>query len=254
MSKVDKPNYTQLPNAILDSMNEMEETEFRVVVAIARKTFGWHKREDELSLSQLKDITGLSRPSVIKGVEIAIKNGWITRRPKGQSFMYSILVNDVDQLVNDVDQLGEKLVNDVDTQKKESKETIKKERVGAKTMRPADPRSSHPSIVAIRQITGRFPSKDIYDLLIQSIGEHPRLDDLKTCFETWRGKGWRADNFAWITEWYVNGIPIDEYSQKGKPSARQQNGTYPRRNQSARPVEAEWKEADFDIPTRPGTD
>jgi len=106
-------------------MGDMEETEFRIVLAIARKTFGWHKREDQLSLTQLKKLTGLSRPSIVKGIALAIEHEWIARRPKGQSFLYSLLVNDVyqfaEKVVNDVDS---QLVNDVYTQ---NKEELKKE-------------------------------------------------------------------------------------------------------------------------------
>ena len=62
-----KPNYTQLPNTLLDiHMPHMKEAELRVVLAIARSTFGWHKTQDKLSISQLMEKTGLTR----QGVEI----------------------------------------------------------------------------------------------------------------------------------------------------------------------------------------
>lgn len=119
-------NYTQMPNALIDAMPSMGEAEFRVVVAIARKTFGWQKTRDRISLTQLESMTGLSRQGVVNGVEQAQAHGWVVRfeTPKGNE--WEIAVNDVDQsskltgqVVNVVDQ---QVVNVVDTQKKPVKQ------------------------------------------------------------------------------------------------------------------------------------
>ena len=122
------PNYTQIPNIILDDViKDMGEAELKVFLAIARKTFGWHKKKDKLSLTQLQELTGLSRQGVINGIEDGIKRGTIKKIPSGQSFFYQLLVNEVDQL-EDVHTC--QLVNEVDTQKKVIKETIKKRNDG----------------------------------------------------------------------------------------------------------------------------
>jgi len=126
------PNFTAIPNVLLDDhMADMKEAELRITLAIARKTFGWHKSADQLSLSQLMELTGLSRQGVINGVEAGIKRGTINKKPAGQTFIYSLVVNETDQskkptsqpsrleLVNEVDQSPPKLVNEVDTQKKD---------------------------------------------------------------------------------------------------------------------------------------
>ncbi|HMR01740.1 MAG TPA: replication protein [Candidatus Competibacter phosphatis] len=122
------PNYTQIPNILLeDHIKAMTEAEMRVALAIARKTFGWHKRQDKLSLSQLMDLTGMSRQGVINGIEAGIKRGIIRRERDGQGYLYELVVtpgkavNEVDQcadestsqpgrpaLVNEVDQLSKK--------------------------------------------------------------------------------------------------------------------------------------------------
>jgi phage replication O-like protein O len=137
MTKIPKPNYTQVPNVILDNMAEMGNAEFRIICAIARKTFGWQKTIDRISLSQLCAITGLSRQGVIDGTAVAIENGWIEKVECGNSFEYSLIVKEVDQeegsqasrpiMVKPVDQ---SLVKPVDTQKKELKkeETIARKR------------------------------------------------------------------------------------------------------------------------------
>lgn len=134
----DGPNYTQIPNVLIDEqLLNMKEAEIKVTLAIARKTFGWHKERDKLSLSQLMELTGLSRQGVLNGIEAGIARGTINREPAGQSFYYKLVVNEVDQLnkptsqrsrpvlVNEVDRLSPKLVNEVDTQKKVSKDKEK---------------------------------------------------------------------------------------------------------------------------------
>jgi phage replication O-like protein O len=93
---VPPPNYTQLPNVLLDAMCELSDAELRVALAICRKTFGWHKERDTLSLSQLEQVTGRSRPSTIAGVNGLIERGWIERTPAtkrgGKTYVYRLCV------------------------------------------------------------------------------------------------------------------------------------------------------------------
>lgn len=122
---VDKPNYTQTPNEIYDLIPQMSEAEMRITFAICRKTFGWHKRADKLSISQLQELTGLSRQGVINGTKAGIERGTICKEQSGDSFLFSIVVNVVDQsteLTSASQPSRPELVNLVDTQKKEIKE------------------------------------------------------------------------------------------------------------------------------------
>ena len=41
----------------------------QVLDAIFRKTYGWHKKEDIISLSQLEKMTNLKRPNIIRARE-----------------------------------------------------------------------------------------------------------------------------------------------------------------------------------------
>jgi hypothetical protein len=70
-----------------------------------------------------------------------------------------------------------------------------------------DPRSGHKAIQAIRQITNRYPSELLYDEIIESVGESPDEVKLKKCATEWVKKGYNIFNFAWVTDWYRNGIP-----------------------------------------------
>lgn len=118
-TKIPAPNYTQIPNVLIALMPEMGEAELKVTLAIARKTFGWHKDRDKLSLSQLMDLTGLSRQGVINGIADGMKRGTIARTESGDSFDYYLVVNEMDQSAEASQPNRPEVVHEIDTQKKE---------------------------------------------------------------------------------------------------------------------------------------
>jgi phage replication O-like protein O len=55
-----KPNFTPVPNVILDEiMRTLNEGELKTLLAICRYTYGWGKKSDRISLKQLSEITGI---------------------------------------------------------------------------------------------------------------------------------------------------------------------------------------------------
>jgi phage replication O-like protein O len=63
-------NYTQVPNFILDEwMANMTGSAFKVLMTICRKTLGWQKVSDDISLTQIERLSGLTRPSVINAIK-----------------------------------------------------------------------------------------------------------------------------------------------------------------------------------------
>ena len=122
---VDKPNYTQIPNLLLDDLFPlMAEAELRVTLTVARETFGYHRERAKLSLTELQELTRLSRQGVINGVESGLDRGTLCREKddKGR-YLYGIVVNGLTSqpsgLVNEVDQQGSQrsrpvVVNEVD--------------------------------------------------------------------------------------------------------------------------------------------
>ena len=81
-----KPNFTMTPNYLFDELlPKMKGSELKVTMILARKTYGWHKKQDEISLSQFMELTGMSRQSVINGLEDGIKRGTIIKVEKGDS-------------------------------------------------------------------------------------------------------------------------------------------------------------------------
>lgn len=73
--------------------------------------------------------------------------------------------------------------------------------------RPSDPRKEHPAIRAVREITGRFPDKILWDGFIAALGADPDEQKLRGCYLKWRERGHSPVNYAWLTEWYFTGIP-----------------------------------------------
>jgi len=90
---IQAPNYTQVPNAILDRIHEMTLAEWKIVGVVCRLTFGWHKREEVVTLSRLETLTGLSRTSVLDGIVAAMDRGILGRRKLGaREVAYYLLV------------------------------------------------------------------------------------------------------------------------------------------------------------------
>lgn len=67
MHQIISPNYTQVPNVIFDYwMNVLSPAEFKVILYLCRKTFGWHKTKDKISRGKIAKDTGLTKEGVRK--------------------------------------------------------------------------------------------------------------------------------------------------------------------------------------------
>ena len=134
------PNTSAIPNILFDVwMNKLSPAEFKVLMCVARKTYGWHKHIDTISLQQIENCTGLSRKGVIKTIEALIGHGLIIKIKSKTSYgddapnQYEINVNcmgggselNPPQVVNSV---HHPVVNSVHPQKKDiTKERLTKE-------------------------------------------------------------------------------------------------------------------------------
>lgn len=96
MSGFTSPNHTQCPNDLFDvHMLDMSESELKVTLAIIRKTLGFHKKSDPISLSQLQKLTGLSRQAVSDGAAAAIDRGIVELVGTGKRgvLIYGLVIN-----------------------------------------------------------------------------------------------------------------------------------------------------------------
>ncbi len=72
------PNAFQVPNAFVDEvLDKISDASCKLYLVICRKTRGWNKEMDSISLTQFEAITGKSRPTVIKCVRELIKVGLV---------------------------------------------------------------------------------------------------------------------------------------------------------------------------------
>lgn len=136
LSKVLIPNSTQVPNFLLDAILPVASpAQWKVITFVCRKTYGWQKSEDRISLTQFERGTGLSREWLNTNLQLLVKVGLLLRVKGARGNGYSLNLNcDVEAvtsqlsgLVNAVDQStqltetsqlsGPKLVNSVDTHK-----------------------------------------------------------------------------------------------------------------------------------------
>lgn len=70
ITHTETPNYTQIPNVFFDHwMAILTPMEFKVLLCIARKTFGWHKNKESISITQLMKLSDASRQGVINSVK-----------------------------------------------------------------------------------------------------------------------------------------------------------------------------------------
>lgn len=144
MSKAIVPNFTQVPNVVVDELaSQLSDSAFKLYVVLIRKTKGWDQARDAISISQFEKITGKSRPTVVKAIEELVKLRLI-KKTKCTKFgneyelnlafaIDGLLLNFPSKkslLVKNFNQASKKslllLVKNFNTQKKLSKETIKR--------------------------------------------------------------------------------------------------------------------------------
>lgn len=96
-----------------------------------------------------------------------------------------------------------------------SSTSVKEERPAKKQR---DERIDHPAIAAFREVKGAYPNKDVWDLVIKTVGDAPDIPRMRECWVAWRAKDYKPNNLAWLVDWYVNGIQAHGRNGTGKPS------------------------------------
>jgi len=89
-----------------------------------------------------------------------------------------------------------------------------------------DLRKEHPAIKGIQEVSNRYPSKPLWDSIIDKLGSDIDVDRLKECWTEWLSRGYKPTNLAWALEWYKDGIP-------GKPNGHSSRSTVGRNDRSS---------------------
>lgn len=96
-------NHTQLSNDFIDNhMRHLNPAAISVFIVITRKTTGWHKDTDVISLSQITELTGLSRSGTLKAIKELENKGLIlvirSRSEKGYNHTNLYTINYTPQI------------------------------------------------------------------------------------------------------------------------------------------------------------
>jgi phage replication O-like protein O len=108
-NKIDKPNYTQVPNCLLDSMTEFTPSEFKLAMIVCRFTFGFHRRRHYMSYDFISEKTGMCRESISKALFGLIGKNVLNKQKHGETFSYSLNVesiSDIECQISDESQFG----------------------------------------------------------------------------------------------------------------------------------------------------
>jgi phage replication O-like protein O len=87
--QVENGGYTRIHNAILETlaMAKLAPLEFNILFLLLRKTYGFQKKMDLISLSQFEECGG-SRTCTVEAIQNLLRLNVIIRIPHGQGFEY----------------------------------------------------------------------------------------------------------------------------------------------------------------------
>lgn len=121
--------FTQVPNELIDThLNKIKNSELKVYMLICRKTLGFQKRKDKISLSQMTKITGLAKSTVIEAIKGLQHYGLIHKYTGQQTHQYGIEIGPLEKPDGSISEplavqkSDREVVRESDTQKKASKQ------------------------------------------------------------------------------------------------------------------------------------
>lgn len=85
--------YTRIANELIDALLDagLTSRQWAVVMAVIRKTYGFHKTRENLSLSQLSDMTGMSRANASRTVAELVERGILSRTDERASMVLGLI-------------------------------------------------------------------------------------------------------------------------------------------------------------------
>lgn len=209
--------YTKIANELLEAVvrQPFNNYEFRVVIALIRKTYGYGKTKDYIALSQLSDLTGITKPHLSRTLKKLQEYEVITYLGKSLGINKNYLAWKVTKLGNAkkgfnalpkqatplpkqatvVTKLGnEKLPKQALQKKKETytKETITKERTKNIFLPPSLSEEDFIYIANFYEVPLAFV-KSKYDDMLLWIDGKPGNAKLK-------GRDWKKTLMKWVKD------------------------------------------------------
>ena len=276
----DQPGYTRLPNAIIEAMPTLGNAELRIVLAIARKTTGYQKDADRISVSQLAAMTGLTSRNTQAAIMRLLGRGLIGREPAGkQTYSYTLNPQTISRRDTEPYPVGTQnnhIPNDTivtkdtvpypvgtrievkpyplgTTQKKDLKEKKeKRERVQSHTPPPPTPipkrtaqaslSFAHEGVAAYREIAEVRSLEAVKaDTIAATVIDVPAWRDV---VRAWITAGHRKDNVTGMLDWYLHPERMTRSQTRGGIHGSSARPT----RQRAQPARerAIWTEASLD--------
>ena len=97
MASTDKDGYTRIPNKLLEAMYDRKhhftQLQFRVMCYIIRKTYGWNKYSDYISISAMAKDLRRERRNVFRAVSDLEKSGVLKIIRTGAGKVNDICIN-----------------------------------------------------------------------------------------------------------------------------------------------------------------
>ena len=158
--------FTTFENDIIDYIMPIcKPNTWKIICATIRKTTGWHKDEDWITVSQFMVLTGIKgRGTCHNAIEDAIDNKFLTRKKFGTSFKYAL---NREYEISNVPKIGTLNVTEIGTSNVpktgHTKETITKDNSTKekkeKALQPAPNGSTtketlHEMVLALDKVTG----------------------------------------------------------------------------------------------------
>lgn len=91
--------YTKVPNDLLEAFSRTKFTNYQVSIlfALLRKTYGWRKEEDQITLEQLSEITRIDRRNISKPLQELQNMGVVKARKKSPYKIYYSIQRDIEK-------------------------------------------------------------------------------------------------------------------------------------------------------------
>jgi phage replication O-like protein O len=88
----EKKGYTKIENSLIEQFccYRLSGEEWLILWSIIRKTWGWHKEKDRISLAQIQNLTKIHKSSIIRAIKKLLEKKIIHKKANGNTSTYSI--------------------------------------------------------------------------------------------------------------------------------------------------------------------
>ncbi|MFS1538911.1 MAG: replication protein [Candidatus Phlomobacter fragariae] len=185
--------YTRIANELLESLasSDLTARQLKVMLAIVRKTYGFGKKVDRISDSQIAEVTCLSRQNVNKA-----KNELITMRYlifEGNKIGVNKTVSDwINQSRDSVSNLKTKNVSKLETDDVSRLKTHKRNLLKKKENTPLTPHEGNDEKLISNNRKTKIPYQEILQVYNETVGNKlPNAESLNDKRKRAIGKFWK---------------------------------------------------------------